>query len=284
MSTRGLVFWTILVIALAAPALTLAKPVFADDLKPGDIAIILYNADGEDNIVFVALVDIGEGTEIKFTDNGWKSTGEFRTGEGVNTWTAPAGGITAGTTVNFVTSGSLNFYAEGDQILAYQGLDSSPSFVYALNNEGAHIWQSDATSTSTSALPTGLTNGSTAVALNEIDNAVYDCSISSGTKAELLAAISNYENWSGSDSERQTTSCTFTPTAITLSSFTARPIASQGSFFHWQWLAMAGAVGLVFGGVAAARRLLKRQRDGPTTVTVKRIWHLYAIAKRPKRV
>jgi hypothetical protein len=42
-------------------------------------------------------------------------------------------------------------------------------------------------------------------------------------------------------------------TAITLSSLTARPIASQGSFFHWQW-----AVGLVLGGVAVARRLLER--------------------------
>jgi hypothetical protein len=42
-------------------------------------------------------------------------------------------------------------------------------------------------------------------------------------------------------------------TAVTLSSLTAHPIASQGSFFHWQW-----AVGLVLGGVAVARRSLGR--------------------------
>jgi hypothetical protein len=47
----------------------------------------------------------------------------------------------------------------------------------------------------------------------------------------------------------------YDPTAITLSSFTAHPIASQGSFFHWQW-----AVGLVLGGGAVARRLLICER------------------------
>jgi hypothetical protein len=47
--------------------------------------------------------------------------------------------------------------------------------------------------------------------------------------------------------------CEVKPTAITLSSFTAYPIASQGSLLHWQW-----AVGLVLGGVAVARRSLGR--------------------------
>jgi hypothetical protein len=40
----------------------------------------------------------------------------------------------------------------------------------------------------------------------------------------------------------------YDPTAITLSSFTAHPIAPQGGFFRWQWLALAGTV-VVFGGV-----------------------------------
>jgi hypothetical protein len=52
----------------------------------------------------------------------------------------------------------------------------------------------------------------------------------------------------------------FEPTAVTLSSFTIRLISSQGSFFHWQWLALVGAVGLAFGGGAAAmrKRVLRR--------------------------
>ena len=47
------------------------------------------------------------------------------------------------------------------------------------------------------------------------------------------------------------------PTAVTLSSFTARPIPSQPTFFRWQWLALAGAV-VAFGGVAVARGSLRR--------------------------
>ena len=46
------------------------------------------------------------------------------------------------------------------------------------------------------------------------------------------------------------------PTAVTLSSLTARPFAPQATLFRWPWLALAGAV--VFCGGAVARRLLGR--------------------------
>ncbi|MEO1351115.1 MAG: DNA/RNA non-specific endonuclease [Cyanobacteria bacterium J06635_15] len=59
-----------------------------------------------------------------------------------------------------------------------------------------------ATSAATSALPTGLGNGQTAIALNEIDNAIYT-GITTGSRAELLSALSNSNNWSGSNSTRQ---------------------------------------------------------------------------------
>ena len=62
----------------------------------------------------------------------------------------------------------------GDQILVYIGDESAPTFLYAVNSEGAGVWQSDATNSNTSALPFGLTNGLTAVALDEIDNAKYN--------------------------------------------------------------------------------------------------------------
>ena len=48
------------------------------------------------------------------------------------------------------------------------------------------------------------------------------------------------------------------PTAVTLSSLTAHSPTSQATFFRWQWLALTGAVGLVFGGVAVARRLFRQ--------------------------
>ena len=63
----------------------------------GDIAFIGWNSDGNDDILFVTFVDIVAGTKIYFRDeeydNGWASS----TGEGAISWTAPAGGVSAGT-------------------------------------------------------------------------------------------------------------------------------------------------------------------------------------------
>lgn len=172
----------------------------ATTLSAGDISIIGFNFDDPDELAFVLLKDIGSGTEIKFTDNGWQSSGSFRSTEGIFAWTASTD-LTAGTVINPAVS-SVAFSASGDQILAYQGDDSNPSFIYGLNSEGSS-WQSDATDSNTSALPIGLTNGTSAIALNEIDNAIYT-GITSGTQAELLAAIADTANWSGSNSSRQT--------------------------------------------------------------------------------
>lgn len=173
----------------------------ATTLSAGDIAIIGFNFDNPDELSFVLLKDITSGTEISFTDNGWQSSGEFRANEGTFTWTATSD-LSKGTVITPTVSG-VAFSGAGDQIIAYQGSSDNPTFIYALNSEGSGVWQADATSANTSALPTGLTNGETAVALDEIDNAVYT-GTTSGTKAELLAAIGNKDNWSGSNSEPQT--------------------------------------------------------------------------------
>ncbi|NEP70434.1 MAG: ExeM/NucH family extracellular endonuclease [Okeania sp. SIO2G4] len=173
----------------------------ATTLSSGDIAIIGFNFDNPDEFAFTPLVDIGAGTEINFTDNGWQAAGSFRANEGTFTWTAPTD-ITAGTIINPTVS-SIAFSVDGDQIIAYQGDSSNPTFIYGLNSQGnPGVWQSDSTSPNTSALPTGLVNGETAVALDEIDNAIYT-GITSGTQAELLDAISDNSNWSGSNSTRQ---------------------------------------------------------------------------------
>jgi hypothetical protein len=55
------------------------------------------------------------------------------------------------------------FAASGDQILVDQGENNNPNFIYALNSEGSG-WQSDATSSNTSALPEGLVEGESAIA------------------------------------------------------------------------------------------------------------------------
>lgn len=200
-------------------------------LNPGDIAFVSYDADGTDAVSFLALTTIPSGTEIKFTDNGWQSsTNSFRANEG--TWivtfntdiacgtevivTAAGATDVMGNSVGGVTPAPGNavaLAASGDQVLAYQGDEASPSFIAAINNDGAAEWQADATSSNTSALPPGLTNGTTAVAVNEIDNITYLCTVESGTRADLLAAINNPANWSGSDTSPQVpASCLFNPT------------------------------------------------------------------------
>ena len=195
----------------------------AQNLTAGDIAFVQINCDNPDNFKFVALVEIPPNEVIQFTDNGWKSSGGFRSGEGIITWTAPNEGVPCGTVVeiepssNYASTGSIsksgNFAlsSSGDQIIAYYqtGTDSY-NMIAAINDEQNGIWQADATNSNTSALPTGLTNGTDAVALNEKDNYKYNGIVLNGTKSELLAAINDNNNWDGDNSSQENFSGSFT--------------------------------------------------------------------------
>lgn len=167
-------------------------------LSAGDIAIIGLNSNTPDDFAFVLLVDVESGTEIHFTDNGWTGSA-LRTTEGTDTWTASIA-KSAGTVIP-MSSLSMNFSTSGDQILAYQGSSGSPTFIYAVNNRGSG-WQSGTTNSNDSALPTGLTDGATAVALIQANSNIYDQSVTSGTRAELLAAISDPANWTGNSANQ----------------------------------------------------------------------------------
>jgi len=177
-------------------------------LSVGDIVIIGVNCDDPDDFAFMPLVDLNAGTTINFTDNGWKSTNEFYPNEGYKIYTAPSA-VSAGTVIvysvssaNFTSGGgSFSLSSSGDQIIAYQGNAASPTMLFAINIEGSAIWQEDVTSSNTSALPLGLTNGSNCVALTEINNVKYDGSVTSG-KADVLAAVCNKDNWIGDDDTR----------------------------------------------------------------------------------
>ena len=208
-----------ILVLFAALAVLVWTNVSHAQLAAGDIAFVQYNADGTDDFAFVCLIDIPGSEEIKFTDNGWKSDDTWRTGEGILTWTAPAGGVTCGTVVTITTSPTattgtisetldLNFSGSGDQLIAYQG---ASTMIAAINNEGAAVWQADATSSTTSDIPTGLTNTTDCIALTEIDNTKYT-GATTGTKAALLAAINTNANWAGSNTVNQTFSGTFTVT------------------------------------------------------------------------
>ena len=171
-------------------------------LAAGDIAITGFNFDNPDEFSWVTLQNLAMGTEINFTENGVRTDGTFRAGEGTFTWVADRN-YTAGESI-VITDSGFALSSSGDQIIAYQGASTSPTFLYGLNSESSS-WQTDATSTNTSALPLGLVNGETAIALSEIDNAIYG-GPTAGTQTELLTAISNTANWTGSNSTRQTLS------------------------------------------------------------------------------
>lgn len=128
----------------------IASPVTS--LSPGAIAFVGFNADGNDDLAFVALTPIAENVVIRFTDKGWNGApvgagGVFPSGEGVITWTAPAAGVVAGTVVSLnnldtpsplasigsvARSGSFQLSGENETVYAYQGTELTPTGFLAM--------------------------------------------------------------------------------------------------------------------------------------------------------
>jgi hypothetical protein len=180
-------------------------------LQPGDIAIVGYNFKNPDEFTFITFVDLEPGTIIYITDCGWTSSNDFRPGEGIVTYTVPPEGkdhgsaITFGLDPGFTTTGVSGFFGlstAGDQLIVYQGSFINPQFIYALNCNSDAEWQSDASDNNTSALPPGLINGYSAVALIEKEDGVYNCSSVRADKDQMLPLISNFSNWLGDDDNR----------------------------------------------------------------------------------
>jgi endonuclease I len=192
-----------LLLALVA----LLLPATAHAQSAGDIAFVSYDAAGE-TFSFVALADLPSGTAITFTDNGWTAAGAFRANENTTTVTF-ADGLAAGTVVSNAgcpdavfsagsTEGALcGLSNSGDQILAYVGPADAPQFLTAIQGS-AGTWDADASSSTTSALPAGLVEGRTAVAIgtgaDETDTAAY-VTPTRGTLAELRAALHDASTW-----------------------------------------------------------------------------------------
>ncbi len=187
----------------------------------GGLAIIGYQSDTPDRIAFVALSDIPSGTSIRFTDSGWQASGSFRINEGGIEYTAPSN-LPPGAVVAFTAppaspwaanntgfSASLALATDGDQILAFTNTVAAPGFIYACTANAAGF--TDATDANTTALPTGLTNGVTAVSIGDVDNGYYNGPLS-GSAEELRVHISTATNWLTSGSVQTWPSWNFTVT------------------------------------------------------------------------
>ena len=165
----------------------------------GDIAIVGFYSDGAtasiDSFSFVILADIG-GQTINFTDNGWLSTGAFRTGEGVLYCTVPVG--TAIGTVVTLPASPMDLSVTGDQIIAFTGTLASPTTIlFAVDFANAAGWNASATSANTSACA-GRADRWGQCALLPTDNAAYTGSLS-GTREQILANIGTIGMWTTDD-------------------------------------------------------------------------------------
>lgn len=177
-------------------------------LTAGSIAFTGFNGDGNDNLSFVALTDIPQGTVINFTDSNWNGS-SFASGsnsESTIAWTAttaiPAGtvidinnigkgtfGASAGS-VTFTNANNTGLSNDSEVVYAYVGSASAPTFLAAISNVGYAT--SDGTLTGT-----GLAAGQTAVSFTGgLDIVGYNGPRSGLTSfADYLAAIGNTANW-----------------------------------------------------------------------------------------
>ena len=200
----------------------------APRLAAGDIAFTGLNADGADNLSFVALVDIAAGTNFFITDNEvlTGSGGQFNDlSEGVIKWENTTGDvIPAGTSVVLdstsnagiltfssgtatVETGEINLSSSGDGVFAYQtstdvyntGTNSFLAHIVAEEKKSFRNSENQFVGDSVLNAETGLTYGVNAVNISggsgSPDGGKHDRGVTKGSKEQLLKEINSFENW-----------------------------------------------------------------------------------------
>jgi len=172
-------------------------PPGSDFGRAGDCAVVGFRGTNPDDFLMVLLSDMAAHMKLYVTDNGVLDTGALRRNEGVRSYiatdTVPAGTVL--NLANFSTreEGNLALSAAGDQVIVFVGGMHDPTYLCALTTAGE--WHDTSTSASTSALPTGLEEGVSALAVPVVSKTYYTGS-RSGTAAELRAAIQAGPAWS----------------------------------------------------------------------------------------
>ncbi len=174
-------------------------------LKAGDVAIIAMNSAAstvaKKTFDFVPLVDIQAGTVINFTDAPFTDSG-LKNSEGIWTYTAPTD-VPAGTPIHFggvagsgwtKTDAGFNLASGGDNILVFQGDKTSPTFIYGVGFAKGASWVTGTPDSSNSKIPTGLSEANNTITNFTSDNCRYT-GLTTGTRAEILAALADKNNW-----------------------------------------------------------------------------------------
>ena len=262
-------------LVIAALMALLVGSMFA--LSAGDIAIVGVLADNPDVVGFIALIDLPGGTVITFTDRAWRnSTQKFPSNtliEGFLRWTAPAGGLTAGTVVTLTSNGvsggdpfvpSVGSIAEidnfqlsydSDQVLAFEGTTNPASSTSALWLWGLSLsnWTWTNNSPYTSDLPTALQGyevhfSETGGQYAGVDNAFYaNTQPFTGTRAQMIALLSSPANYVATDdytNQLPSYSITVDETLpVVLSSFSATITSQYFVQLHWVTQSETDALG-----------------------------------------
>ena len=243
-------------------------------------------ASGIESFSFVILKNIPAGSTLNFTDRGWNGTAFNAGTESLLTWTSGTAlvagrevtisGAASSATMTVVISGSNinagtasgtmpSFPTSGDQILAYVGTVASPTFIagmhmnsYNNGNGGTECGSTSAAgwdppacanpgNPNSSALPTGLTGGTTAVYIgidntfnSDFNNAKFNCTGPMATPAQVRSSVNNYSagvNWIATDDATLTTlpsGCAFLASIFPLDiiSFTG---SNQANYIGLNW-------------------------------------------------
>lgn len=193
----------------------LSKGVISQALVPGAVAFIGFQSDQPVTFAFVNLVPLEPNTSISFTDNKW-GFDYLVTSEQTVVWTSPDTTLPIGTIVTLRDNGNPNMQVigagstvgrlyimggQGDQILAYTGPETDPSFIAGISNSN---WQPTCDTLPffqyRTCLPAPLENGLTAVSFtssetSNVDNGYFSITPLNVSGLENLSIINNANYW-----------------------------------------------------------------------------------------
>ncbi|MEM8909524.1 MAG: T9SS type A sorting domain-containing protein, partial [Bacteroidota bacterium] len=168
-----------------------------------------------------ATSDIPGNTLYYITDNEWNGT-SFNSGENITTWTAPAEGVLAGSTILISDdTGPTCGTSSADAVPAFT-TSGEEVYVTSVNPSGAVAAANICFAVSTGG--NGVVTGLNSVDLGNIDNGAYSGS----------GSINDASNWNTSNSviNLGTGSCILAPLPVDLVSFSAKMMEKEVAL-HW---------------------------------------------------